>query len=267
MSMILTPLQHIPLIRHGDDLADIVVGAIEKNDLSIEDRDILVIAQKIVSKAEGRAINLYTVTPSARAIELGTETGKDPRLVELILCESNEVLRTRPGTIIVEHKLGFVCANAGIDHSNVGPPPPEGEGIGVRAAGDSSEEWVLLLPKDPDHSAEELRNAIQSRTGERIGVLIIDSHGRAWRNGTVGTAIGLAGMPGLEDLRGRPDLFDFTLRITQVGAADELAAAASLVMGQAAEGTPVVHVRGFPYELREGSLRELIRPKDQDLFR
>jgi len=265
--MILTPLQHIPLIRHGDDLADIVVGAIEKNDLSIEDRDILVIAQKIVSKAEGRAINLYTVTPSARAIELGTETGKDPRLVELILCESNEVLRTRPGTIIVEHKLGFVCANAGIDHSNVGPPPPEGEGIGVRAAGDSSEEWVLLLPKDPDHSAEELRNAIQSRTGERIGVLIIDSHGRAWRNGTVGTAIGLAGMPGLEDLRGRPDLFDFTLRITQVGAADELAAAASLVMGQAAEGTPVVHVRGFPYELREGSLRELIRPKDQDLFR
>jgi len=267
MSMILTPLQHIPLIRHGDDLADIVVGAIEKNDLSIEDRDILVIAQKIVSKAEGRAINLYTVTPSALAIELGTETGKDPRLVELILCESNEVLRTRPGTIIVEHKLGFVCANAGIDHSNVGPPPPEGEGIGVRAAGDSSEEWVLLLPKDPDHSAEELRNAIQSRTGERIGVLIIDSHGRAWRNGTVGTAIGLAGMPGLEDLRGRPDLFDFTLRITQVGAADELASAASLVMGQAAEGTPVVHVRGFPYELREGSLRELIRPKDQDLFR
>jgi coenzyme F420-0:L-glutamate ligase / coenzyme F420-1:gamma-L-glutamate ligase len=261
MSMILTPLQHIPLIRHGDDLADIVVAAIEKNDLSIEDRDILVIAQKIVSKAEGRAVNLYTVTPSARAIELGTETGKDARLVELILCESTEILRMRPGTIIVEHKLGFVCANAGIDHSNVGSPLPERQGK------ESSEEWVLLLPRDPDRSAEELRIAIWSRTGKRIGVLIIDSHGRAWRNGTVGTAIGLAGMPGLEDLRGRPDLFDFTLRITQVGAADELAAAASLVMGQAAEGTPVVHVRGFPYPLREGSLKELIRPKDQDLFR
>jgi coenzyme F420-0:L-glutamate ligase/coenzyme F420-1:gamma-L-glutamate ligase len=173
----------------------------------------------------------------------------------LILCESNEVLRTRAGTIIVEHKLGFVCANAGIDHSN------------VAGVGDAVEEWVLLLPKDPDQSAEQLRNDIQVKTGKRIAVLIIDSHGRAWRNGTVGVAIGIAGMPGLEDLRGKPDLFDFTLRITQVGAADELAAAASLVMGQAAEGTPVVHVRGFPYSLREGSLKELIRPKDQDLFR
>ncbi len=152
-------------------------------------------------------------------------------------------------------ELGFICANAGIDHSN------------VAGAGDSGEEWVLLLPADPDRSAEELRRGIQSRTGKRIGVLIIDSHGRAWRNGTVGVAIGLAGLPGLEDMRGQPDLFDFKLRITQVGVADELAAAASLVMGQAAEGTPVVHVRGFPYPLREGSLGELIRPKDQDLFR
>ena len=267
MSMILTPLEHIPLIRHGDKLADIVVASIGKSRLSIEDGDIFVIAQKIVSKAEGRAVNLFTVTPSARAIELGVETGKDPRLAELILCESNEILRTRPGTIIVEHKLGFVCANAGIDHSNVGPPLPQADGSGVNAAGDLSEEWVLLLPRDPDRSAEELRNVIGSRIGKRIGVLIIDSHGRAWRNGTVGTAIGLAGMPGLEDLRGKPDLFDFTLQITQVGAADELAAAASLVMGQAAEGTPVIHVRGFPYKLREGSLRELIRPRDQDLFR
>jgi coenzyme F420-0:L-glutamate ligase/coenzyme F420-1:gamma-L-glutamate ligase len=187
--------------------------------------------------------------------------------VELILCESSEVLRIRVGAIIVEHKLGFVCANAGIDHSNVDPPLPEAEGSAVRAGADSAEEWVLLLPAEPDRSAEQIRNAVQSKTGKRIGVLIIDSHGRAWRNGTVGVAIGIAGMPGLEDLRGKPDLFDFKLRITQVGAADELAAAASLVMGQAAEGTPVVHVRGFPYPLREGSLRELIRPKDQDLFR
>ena len=255
MPLILTPLQHIPMIHSGDNLAEIVLNAIDQTSLTLQDQDILVFAQKIVSKAEGRLVNLVTIQPSARAIELGKQSDKDPRLVELILCESREVLRTRPGTIIVEHKLGFVCANAGIDHSN------------VAGAGDTAEEWVLLLPTDPDRSAEMLRTKIQSKTGKRIGVMIIDSHGRAWRNGTVGVAIGLAGMPGLEDLRGRQDLFDFTLRITQVGAADELAAAASLVMGQAAEGTPVVHVRGFPYPLREGSLRELIRPKDQDLFR
>lgn len=255
MSLTLTPLQHIPLIHHGDNLVDIVLRSLEKSNLVLRDQDIFVFAQKIISKAEGRAVNLVTITPSQRAIDLGKQAEKDPRLVELILCESTEVLRTRPGTIIVEHTLGFVCANAGIDHSN------------VAGAGDADEEWVLLLPADPDRSANLLRNGIQARTGKQIGVLIIDSHGRAWRNGTVGVAIGLAGMPGLEDLRGHADLFDFKLRITQIGAADELAAAASLVMGQAAEGTPVVHVRGFPYPLREGSLTELIRPKDQDLFR
>ncbi|HLO17324.1 MAG TPA: coenzyme F420-0:L-glutamate ligase [Anaerolineales bacterium] len=262
MSLILTPLQHIPLIRHGDDLADIVVNALPANNIALEDNDILVFAQKIVSKAEGRAVNLGTITPSPRALDLAKETEKDARLVELILEESNEVLRTRPGTIIVEHRLGFVCANAGIDHSNVSSPLPEGEESGVKG-----EEWVLLLPADPDHSAEMIREEVHSRAGKAIGILIIDSHGRAWRNGTVGVAIGIAGLPGLQDLRGRPDLFGFTLRITQVGAADELAAAASLVMGQAAEGTPVVHVRGFPYPLRESSLNELLRPKEQDLFR
>ncbi len=255
MSLTLTALHHIPLIRHGDDLADIVVNCLAKNEVAIEDNDILVFAQKVVSKAEGRTVNLATVRPSPRAIDLARQTEKDPRVVELILQESNEVLRTRVGTIIVEHRLGFVCANAGIDHSN------------VAGVGNSVEEWVLLLPAEPDRSAEKLRSDIQSKTGKRIGVLIIDSHGRAWRNGTVGVAIGIAGMPALEDLRGKPDLFNLTLRITQVGAADELAAGASLVMGQAAEGTPVVHVRGFPYPLREGSLVELIRPKDQDLFR
>jgi coenzyme F420-0:L-glutamate ligase/coenzyme F420-1:gamma-L-glutamate ligase len=255
MSLTLTPVHHIPLIRQGDDLAEFVVNALKKSNLHLEHNDILVFAQKIVSKAEGRAVNLVTVRPSPRARELAQQTEKDPRLVELILCESNEVLRTRIGTIVVEHKLGFVCANAGIDHSN------------VAGAGDSTEEWVLLLPQEPDRSAQKLREAIQLKTGKQIGILIIDSHGRAWRNGTVGVAIGIAGLPGLEDLRGKRDLFDFTLRITQVGAADELAAAASLVMGQAAEGTPVIHVRGFPYPLRDGSLKELIRPKDQDLFR
>jgi len=251
----ITPFPGIPLIRHGDNLADIVVSALGENNIVLEDRDILVFAQKIVSKAEGRAVNLVTVTPSPRAIELAERTEKDARIVELILQESNEILRTRPGTIIVEHKLGFVCANAGIDHSN------------VAGVGDSAEEWVLLLPMEPDRSAELIRKEIESKTGKRVGILIIDSHGRAWRNGTVGMAIGIAGLPGLQDLRGKPDLFGLTLRITQVGVSDELAAAASLMMGQAAEGTPVVHVRGFPYPLREGSLKELLRPKEQDLFR
>lgn len=243
------------MIRHGDNLADIAVDSLEENKIALADDDILVFAQKIVSKAEGRAVNLVTVAPSQIAIELAQKTDKDPRLVELILHESTEVLRIRPGTIVVEHRLGFVCANAGIDHSN------------VAGTGDRTEEWVLLLPADPDGSAERMRREIGSRTGKHVGLLIIDSHGRAWRNGTVGVAIGVAGLPALQDLRGRSDLFGFTLRITQVGVADELAAAASLIMGQAAEGIPIVHVRGFPYPLRESSLRELIRPKEQDLFR
>ena len=255
MPLTLTPLQNIPFIRRDDNLADIIVTSLRDSDIELQEDDILVVAQKVVSKAEGRAVNLVTVTPSARAVELAKQTEKDPRVVELILQESNEVLRTRVGTIIVEHRLGFVCANAGIDHSN------------VAGAGDSAQEWVLLLPAEPDRSAEKMRADIRSKTGKRIGILIIDSHGRAWRNGTVGVAIGIAGLPGLADLRGNPDLFGYTLQVTQVGVADELAAAASLIMGQAAEGTPVVHVRGFPYKLREGTLRELLRPKEQDLFR
>jgi len=261
-SLTLTTLENFPLIRRDDNLADILVKSLHDTEIELKDGDILVIAQKIVSKAEGRMVNLATVVPSQPALELAEQTQKDARMVELILQESKEVIRTRIGTIIVEHRLGFVCANAGIDHSNVDSPLPMGEGSGVRA-----EDWVLLLPQDPDLSAERLRDMIKSKTGKRVGILIIDSHGRAWRNGTVGVAIGVAGMPALEDLRGIQDLFGFTLRITQVGVADELAAAASLMMGQAAEGTPVVHVRGFPYPLRDGSLKELIRPREQDLFR
>jgi coenzyme F420-0:L-glutamate ligase / coenzyme F420-1:gamma-L-glutamate ligase len=255
MTLTFTPLPGIPLIRPGDDLAEIILQALQRAEIQLQNGDILVFAQKIVSKAEGRLVNLHTVTPSPRAIQLAASIDKDARLVELILMESNEVLRTRPGTIVVEHRLGFVCANAGIDHSN------------VAGEGSAQEEWVLLLPKNPDVSASELRRRFETAGKARLGVMIIDSHGRAWRNGTVGVAIGLSGMPGLEDLRGKPDLFGFRLRITQVGAADELAAGASLLMGQAAEATPVIHVRGFPYALREGSFSELVRPKDQDLFR
>jgi coenzyme F420-0:L-glutamate ligase / coenzyme F420-1:gamma-L-glutamate ligase len=255
MTLTLTSLPGIPLVQTGDDLSSITLSALDRAGLRLLEGDLLVLTQKIVSKAEGRWANLADVQPSSRAMEMATQIEKDPRLVELILQESKNVLRTRPGTIIVEHNLGFVCANAGIDHSN------------VAGAGDEGGEWVLLLPEDPDRSARFLRQELELHSGVRLGVLIIDSHGRAWRSGTVGVAIGLSGLPGLLDLRGRPDLFGYNLRITQVGVADELAAAASLVMGQASEGIPIVHVRGFPYPLREASLPELLRPREQDLFR
>jgi coenzyme F420-0:L-glutamate ligase/coenzyme F420-1:gamma-L-glutamate ligase len=255
MPLTLTPLPGIPLVRAGDDLPALIQAALQRAAIQLQDGDVLVLAQKIVSKAEGRLVNLDTVTPSPRAGDYAAITGKDPRIVELILHESREVLRTRPGVMIVEHRLGFVCASAGIDHSN------------VHGEGGQPEDWVLLLPEDPDASAQRIRERLQEAAGVHLGVQIIDSHGRAWRMGTVGTTIGLAGLPGVVDMRGWPDLFDFHLQITQVGAADELAAAASLMMGQAAEGTPVVHVRGFPFPLREGSLSELLRPRDQDMFR
>jgi coenzyme F420-0:L-glutamate ligase/coenzyme F420-1:gamma-L-glutamate ligase len=251
----LTPLEGLPLIEPGDNLADLILENCAGMDLTIQDGDIFMLAQKIVSKAEGRLINLGSVQPSARAVELAEFTDKDPRVVELVLQESRQVLRTRPGLMVVEHRLGFVCANAGIDHSN------------VQGQWGNAEEWVLLLPEDPDQSARTIAQSLSSATGREIGVAIIDSHGRAWRLGVVGVCIGLAGVPGLVDLRGESDLFGYDLRVTQVGAADELAAAASLAMGQAAEGIPVVHVRGFPYPLRPAALAELLRPRDQDLFR
>ncbi|MBP6180282.1 MAG: coenzyme F420-0:L-glutamate ligase [Anaerolineales bacterium] len=255
MTLTITPLQNMPLVRQGDNLADILVLSMRASGIDLQDDDILVVAQKIVSKSEGRMVDITSITPSERAVELAKTTDKDPRVVELMLQESNEVLRVRPGTVIVEHKLGFVCANAGIDHSN------------VAGSGNENQEFVLLLPEDPDRSARELREQIKHKTGRSVGVMIIDSHGRAWRNGTVGMCIGLSGIPALVDERGWKDLFGYTLRVTVVGVADELAAAASLMMGQAAEGKPAVHVRGFPYPLGEGSLKELIRPKEMDLFR
>jgi coenzyme F420-0:L-glutamate ligase/coenzyme F420-1:gamma-L-glutamate ligase len=255
MTLVLTPLPDIPLIRPGDHLADILLSSINAGGIALLDGDIIVLAQKIVSKAEGRQVDLATVKPSSRALDLAASCTKDPRLVELILRESNEVLRIRPGTIIVEHRLGFISASAGIDHSN------------VQGDGERPEDWVLLLPVDPDRSAAEIRKQLEAASGKRLGVMIIDSHGRAWRLGTLGVAIGLSGLPGVVDQRGWEDLFGYRLQITIVGAADELAAAASLVMGQAAEGTPAVHVRGFPYPLREGSLREILRPRGEDLFR
>jgi coenzyme F420-0:L-glutamate ligase/coenzyme F420-1:gamma-L-glutamate ligase len=247
--LLLKPLRGIPVIQPGADLAQVTLAGLEQSNDGLREDDILVYAQKIVSKAEGRSVNLAGVSPSPRAVALAHETGKDARLVELILQESSEILRRRKGLLIVRHRLGFSLANAGIDASNV-------------AFG-----HVLLLPEDPDASAARIRGDLRARTGIDVGVLIIDSLGRPWRMGTVGTAIGVSGLPALLDLRGRPDMNGRPLETTEIGLADELAAAASLVMGQADEGTPIVLARGVPYARREGRARDLLRPEHEDLFR
>lgn len=248
----ITPLSGIPLIKKGDDLTAILLKAIEDHNIILTDEDILVVTQKIISKAEGRMIDLATVRPSQTACDLAQKTRKDARLVELILQESRQVLRAEHETIIVEHRLGFICANAGIDRSNVNL---------------ESGERVLLLPIDPSASAKRIRQGLEKQSGKRLGVLVIDTQGRAWRLGVVGMSIGLSGLPALVDARGKADLFANPLRITLIAAADELAAAASLMMGQAAEGIPAVHIRGFPHPLMEGRFDELLRPRQNDLFR
>jgi len=252
----ITALPGVPAVRPGDDLARVALDAMQAGRLAFAHGDVLVLAQKIVSKAEGRQVALADVTPGPRALELAVETGKDARLVELILSEAQEVVRTRPNLIVVRHRLGLVLANAGIDQSNVGA----GEGYGEGAQ-------ALLLPLDPDASALALHQAIHAATGQHVAVLVIDSLGRAWRMGTCGTAIGVAGMPALLDLRGRPDLNGRLLESSELGLADELAAAASLAMGQAGEGRPMVLVRGLPAFGDPGSAADLIRPLQMDLFR
>jgi coenzyme F420-0:L-glutamate ligase / coenzyme F420-1:gamma-L-glutamate ligase len=243
----------VPLVRERDDLCEIILAALAQSGEALISGDMLVVAQKIVSKTQGRYVELASVTPSAHALELAEVVEKDPRVIELILRESSEVLRVRRDVIVVVHRLGFVMANAGIDFSN--------------AEANKGDARVLLLPSDPDGECERLRLALQARTSASIGIIINDSHGRAWRNGTVGVAIGASGVPALLDLRGKPDLFGRPLKITQVGLADELAAAASLLMGQADEGTPIVLIRGVRCQRREGRAAELIRPKELDLFR
>jgi coenzyme F420-0:L-glutamate ligase/coenzyme F420-1:gamma-L-glutamate ligase len=249
----LIALGGVPLVREGDDLDEIILTALARSRETLLSGDMVVLAQKIVSKAQGRYVELASVTPSTRALELAQAVEKDPRVIELILGESSEVLRIRRDVLVVVHRLGFVMANAGIDFSN--------------AEANEGDTRVLLLPSDPDGECERLRLSLQERTGARVGIIINDSHGRAWRNGTVGVAIGASGIPALLDLRGKPDLFGRPLKITQVGLADELAAAASLLMGQGDEGTPIVLVRGVRCERREGRAADLIRPKELDLFR
>jgi len=248
-----TALAGIKLVEPGDDLGAIAVAAFSENGIIPEAGDVLVVAQKIVSKAEGRYVDVTTVEPSERAIALAAEVDKDPRFVEVVLSESRRVVRHRPGLLIVEHRLGFVMANAGIDHSN----------LPMQAGG----ERVLLLPKDPDGSALALRTKLVGVFGTDIAVIISDSFGRAWRKGTVGVALGAAGLPALIDMRGHPDLFGRELLVTETGFADEIAAAAGLLMGQADEAVPMVLVRGLGWSAPEVPAAALIRPAEHDLFR
>ena len=238
-------LDGVPEIAAGVDLANVVDDALMASDVALIDGDVGGLAQKIVSKAEARLVDLTTVQPSSRAQDLAQATAKDPRLVELILQESNAVLRTRTNLIVVEHRLGFVLANAGIDQSNVG------------AKGD----YALLLPENPDRTCAQLRSELTKRHGVDVAVMIIDSMGRAWRHGTVGHALGLAGLPGVLDLRGQKDRNGRSLQSSELGLADEVAAASSLVMGQAAEGRPIVIARGVPYARGAGTAAELLRPR------
>jgi coenzyme F420-0:L-glutamate ligase/coenzyme F420-1:gamma-L-glutamate ligase len=250
----LRALSNFPEIYFGDELGSIIFQQTQQDGWLWEDGDVLIIAQKIVSKAEGRFVQLSTVQPSQAALNYAAYTEKDARVIELILKESKKVLRARKGLMIVEHNLGFICANAGIDQSNVKQKKQDGA-------------TVLLLPENPDISASKIQNTINALSGKKIAVLIIDSHGRPWRRGTVGITIGLAGLQGLLDRRGYSDLYGYRLQSTEIGICDELAAAGSILMGQAAEGKPVVLMRGYPYPLGEGSVRDVIRAEDEDLFR
>jgi coenzyme F420-0:L-glutamate ligase/coenzyme F420-1:gamma-L-glutamate ligase len=253
MVVTLRPIPGIPLVRPRDDLAELLILACERKAISPKEGDVLVLAQKVVSKAEARYIDLATVVPSARAQSLAAEVEKDPRLVEVILGESRRVVRRRPGILIVEHRLGFVMANAGVDRSNVDP--------------EAGAEPVLLLPRDPDGSAATLLARLSAHFGKPLAVIISDSWGRAWRRGTVGVALGAAGLPAVMDLRGRPDLFGHELRVTETGFADEIASAASLLMGQAAEATPAVLVSGLSWSAASMPANALLRPPEEDLFR
>jgi coenzyme F420-0:L-glutamate ligase/coenzyme F420-1:gamma-L-glutamate ligase len=243
----------MPLVAAGDDLAELIGDALARGGLLPTHGDVIVVAQKIVSKAENRIVDLATVSPSDEARAIGSDIGKDPRLVEVILWESTRVVRQRPGLLITEHRLGYVMANAGVDQSNVAPA--------------DGRERALLLPRDPDASAEALRARLSSRYGCSLAVIVSDSFGRPWRRGTVGVALGAAGLPSLVDLRGRPDLFGRTLQVSIIGLADEIAAAASLVMGQAAEALPVVIVRGLAFNDPACPAQALVRPPEEDLFR
>jgi coenzyme F420-0:L-glutamate ligase/coenzyme F420-1:gamma-L-glutamate ligase len=255
MQVTLTALPDFPLIHKDDNLGMIIVDRLKAAEITLQDNDILVIAHKIISKAEGRLVTLNSIKPSERAQELAQEVDKDPRFVELVLQESVEVLRIRPGLIVTEQRGGWVVANSAIDRSNIRPD-------------DQGQERVALLPLDPDASAARLRAWLLAVTGARVAVIVNDTHGRPFRIGAVGVAIGTAGIEPVADLRGDKDLFGYEMRTTEIANADEIAAAASMLQGQTAEGRPVIHIRGVPFEVSEkATSNALVRSKDMDMFR
>lgn len=249
-------LRGVPRVREGDDVEKLVGEALSRTNLTLCDGDVLVVTSKVFSRAHGRFVDVSGVTPSAQALQLGAEIGKDPRVVELILRESSAVSRKAKNVLIVRHKLGFVSANAGIDMSNAQPADArEGQGP-----------WALLMPEDPDGDAERLRKGLSGAHNAQIAVVITDSHGRPFRFGTVGAAIGVAGLPALYNQVGLPDLDGRVLESTITALADQVAAAADLVAGQANEGRPFVLVRGLTFDVTSSSARDLQRPVDQDLY-
>ena len=248
-------LPGLPMVEPGDDIAVLIAQAMVACGMAPCDGDVLVIAQKIISKAEGRYVLLSDVVPGAEALALAQTVGRDPRLMEVVLSESRRVVRAAPGLLVVEHRLGFIMANAGIDQSNI----THGEG--------GTGERVLMLPHDPDGAAEGLRDALARSTGADMGIVINDSWGRPWRRGVTGVAIGAAGIPSFLDMRGTLDVFGRPMQSTELALGDELAALGSLMMGQGAEGSPVVHVRGFAHPGPASPASALLRPADQDRFR
>jgi coenzyme F420-0:L-glutamate ligase/coenzyme F420-1:gamma-L-glutamate ligase len=244
-------VENLPLITKGDNIAELICNAAKKQNTPIQEKDVIVITHVAVSKAEGNIVNLDEVSPSEWAKEIAQKTGKEPALVEVILRETKEIVRLGPNSLITETKNGAVCANAGVDRSNV-----EGE------------RNVALLPKNPDASAQKIRQKIKSLTGCDVAVIVSDTHGRPLRMGEINVAIGVAGIKPIRDRRGEKDLFGYVLRIKQTAVADELASAAELVIGQANEGIPVAIIRGYNYQTAENaSAKELTRPKEADLFR
>jgi coenzyme F420-0:L-glutamate ligase / coenzyme F420-1:gamma-L-glutamate ligase len=251
LSLTITALPGIPLIQAGDDLLQIIVDGLERAKISLQNGDALVVTSKIVSKAEGCMVELSSVQPRPEAEQLAQETGKDPRIVELVLRESRGISRKARGVLVVHHRLGFTSANAGIDQSNI----------------EGGDERVLLMPLDPDASARSIRIGLMERTGADIGVVISDTHGRPFRMGNVGVAIGVAGMPALLDLRGQSDLYGRILKISMQGYGDLVASAAHLLSGEGDEGRPVMHLRGLRFPVGDGHAAELYREPEHDLYR
>ena len=249
MVLTIIGLKGIPEIKKGDDIAEIIYSTLKKQNMDLQDKDIIVITQKIVSKSEGRIIDLSKIKPSRLALRLAKTSKKDPRIIEVILRESKSILRLKNGKIISETKHGFVCANAGVDKSNI-----EGEN------------FVSVLPKNPDKSAMRIREKLIKLTGKNLAVIISDTFGRPWRVGQVNVAIGIAGLKPIKDYRGKKDMFNQELKVTMMAIADELASAAELVMNKS-DGVPVAIIRGYDYPEGEASIKEIIRPIELDLFR